>query len=207
MCGIAGSFDKDRLNILAELNTMRGNRAHSLTSVDPKTKKWEVYRRNEPYDGTILDNLKEGRYGIIHVQAPTDAGNTTHPAILGDFGLIHNGLLKSSYLKKYDYQTTWDTEWLLNHMIVRGDEHQNFTNVLNDINGSFSCVLLKQGGYIWLFRNSIAPMYRKGMDISSMPTEGFTELKFDTVYQLDVSGGYLSPIGHFKNIERPYIGV
>jgi glutamine phosphoribosylpyrophosphate amidotransferase len=151
--------------------------------------------------------MKPNYYGIIHVQAPTDVSSATHPALLEDYGLIHNGILKPHYMKKYDYQTTWDTEWLLNHMLARGIEYQHFTSILDKVDGAFSCVLLKQRQYIWLFRNSIAPMYRNELDISSAKIDGFEETKYDTVYRLDISEGYVFPIAHFKNIERPYVGV
>lgn len=207
MCGIAGSFDVDQLNRLALLNTKRGNRRHTLTLVDPESLSFTTFRSDQPYDGSILKHMKKGQYGIIHVQAPTTTHGGTHPATYWDYGLIHNGLLKPKYMRSVDHDTSWDTEWLLRELVDNDSEQNHFTNVLSEVDGSFSCVLLKQQSYIWLFRNSIAPMYINDLDFSSIEVEGFKETQSDTVYRLDISEGYCFPVSRFDNKEEPYVGV
>ena len=121
MCAIVGSFNKDKLIELIELNSYRGSHSYSIS----------IYSRNMLFSirreiGKINYNdifLIEGQYGIVHIQAPTTEAKdevNIHPVRYKTSdryynwpALWHNGIIKASHVKemqvKYGDDTDWDT--------------------------------------------------------------------------------------------------
>jgi len=210
MCAIVGSFDKDKLIELIELNSYRGSHSYSIS----------IYSRDMLFSvkkeiGKINYNdifLIEGQYGIVHIQAPTTEAKdevNIHPARfrLSDRyykwpALWHNGIIKSSHVKKmqvkYGIDTDWDTELLLRAYIEEG------ARGLSEIDGSFSCLYYDRA-CLFLFRNDISPMfYDKDLNISSTMFKESISTPANRILKLDLQSRALYNIGEFKTVENPY---
>ena len=157
MCAIVGSFNKDKLAELIELNSKRGSFSYSFCVLDMN---YDVLFSKKDF-GKFDNSLLEHNYGtyvyyIAHIQAPTGGliqdVNRIHPAIMGNKRLWHNGIIKDYYVKKmmvkYDSLNEWDTTYILTEL-----------DNIEDIDGTFSCLLLDEGKSLTLFRNSDSPMF------------------------------------------------
>lgn len=205
MCAIIGSFNKDKLIELIELNSYRGSHSYSFATINPISNSLVIRQRAL---GTInYDHLitPPGQYAVVHIQAPTTEAksvNTIHPAEdLGATYLWHNGIIKAGYVKKmqekYKLDTQWDTQLLLRAVNTSKDE-------LNNIDGSFSC-LWYDGTSAYLFRNSISPMFYDGdMNISSTKFEGSISTPANKVLSMKLMQKALYSICEFKTVENPY---
>ena len=204
MCAIVGSFRRDKLLELIELNSYRGSHSYSFTTIDPVNRLW-LRRRDF---GTIkpeMIDIPENGYAIVHVQAPTTEAKSTsniHPAMDGDTRLWHNGIIKAHYVsslqKKFGFDTNWDTELLLRAVNSSKDE-------LNHIDGSFSC-LWHDGSTAHLFRNDISPMfYDNELNISSTKFDGSISTPSNSILKMDFQAKCLYNTGYsFKTVENPY---
>lgn len=180
MCGIFGSFDKNKFEELREMNLYRGNFTHSLarvkldgslpTSLIKGTKKPEI------------PDLEEYDFYIGHCQAPTsrDGKNpdNAHPAVYENSYLWHNGIIKDQCIKEMqellNSAVAWDT-LLLNKYITKDYD-------LSNIDGSFACVWIKDNK-LHLFRNLISPLYiDENLNFSSVKFEGSKPLKAECIF-------------------------
>ena len=105
MCSIIGSFDKEKILELFELNKHRGNTTWSLAVINPKTLDLAVSKNSGPFDPNwfyTMASLEEKkrdeiRYYLLHIQAPTTKVASLkyiHPAENHDHYLWHNGVIK-----------------------------------------------------------------------------------------------------------------
>lgn len=233
MCGIFGGFSKPELEVLANANAYRGQHSFSITGfclVKGKNGRikpilgWKDSDENAIFrhlGSFTLDDIPNADFYIAHIQAPTGIQKTmdcVHPAdILGEVRslLWHNGIIKEHdcdrLRKKQQVNTQWDTMLLLNEIKQSGLCLDN----LSEINGSFSCV-----GYLWetqlyLFRNSLAPMYIGDSAtgcFSSVPTNLTPNRVKANVFYLvdfnhDVSKLHLIEVARFQTKENPYVGL
>ena len=116
MCSIIGSFSKEKIVELCELNAYRGQHSHSFSYYDIERNDFtEIRRAPGPinYDGI---NIPDNHYCIVHMQAPTTEVKdnlSIHPAIIERDVLWHNGILKAKEIErlkaKYQLITNWDT--------------------------------------------------------------------------------------------------
>lgn len=102
--------------------------------------------------------INENTYGCItigHFRARTSGCNGfSHPSVIGDTHLYHNGIIKNTTLAKYhphDYKNIWDTPVL--HSIVVND----FASI-GAVDGSFACFYVVDG-VIKFFRNHLSPLW------------------------------------------------
>lgn len=202
MCSIVGSFSKDKLIELCKLNEYRGQYSHSISYYDTQTGQIAVQRNLGAIDYGNIQDCPESIFIVVHQQAPTSTTslNSIHPAIFQENLLWHNGILKDSQIKpmsqKIFWEETWDTYLLLRHYIEEGS--------LNDIDGSFSCLLYKDQK-LFLFRNQIAPMFiDDDMNLSSTKFEGSRRTDADVIYSIDFTEKKLINIGEFKSKNNPY---
>lgn len=197
MCGIFASFDNDKLNELAKLNSYRGS--HSFS----------VFNHSTGYlhkDFGLFDITKAPiGYNICHVQAPTTSERSIeniHPSEIHGTYLWHNGIIKDmsiSELNSFFCSTErWDTKLL--HYAMQADY-----NILSKINGSFACVYVSQGR-IFIFRNEITPLFvDSDLNISSVKFEGSTQLPPNMIYELELNKKELLSTGNsFTTLENPY---
>jgi glutamine phosphoribosylpyrophosphate amidotransferase len=206
MCAIVGSFNKDKLIELIELNSYRGSHSFSFSTYDKYTNVLNIHAKyygTIPYD--IIEIFKD-EYGIVHIQAPTTDATSTdniHPSRIRKHQsyLWHNGIIKAEYVKKlqerFGNDTEWDTELL--HRSI----DDNIDN-LNDVDGSFSC-LWYHGSKLLLFRNDISPMFIDNeMNISSTKFPGSYTTESNQVIHLDLANNTTYNVRSFNTVNNPY---
>ena len=203
MCSIFGSFSKDKLVELAELNRYRGQHSYSYSYyyMDQKGHHMHV---SKGLGEMPLDHIRipGDAYCIAHMQAPTTENKTidyVHPAHLHGKWLWHNGIIKDSWIRsamhEFNIDNSWDTYLILHKYLTSGN--------LDNIDGTFSCVYFGNGS-LQLFRNEISPLFIDDeYNISSTKFEGSKPLEPNIIWEFWPGKG-LNKIGSFKTVENPY---
>lgn len=205
MCSIIGSYSRQRLKDLAQLNSYRGTHSHSLYVFNDSN---EIIWRHRGFDDLIVDDCPVsdtgGNYFVAHQQAPTtDAKdeNAIHPANVHGVLLWHNGIIKTDDVKRlqrlYETDEKWDTKLLLRDYIETGN--------LSEIDGTFACFMYIDY-QMRIFRNEISPMfYNEFGDISSTKFPGSDPVPANKVLAFDPSSeNIFNVISEFKTKENPY---
>ena len=104
MCSIFGSFSKDKLMELADLNKYRGQHSYSYSFLYNDGVNGNSITVTKALGEIPLDDIKipEGVYCIAHMQAPTTSNKTiefVHPAYKNGCWLWHNGIIKDQWIK------------------------------------------------------------------------------------------------------------
>jgi hypothetical protein len=203
MCSIIGSFKKETIVDLCELNAYRGQHSHSVSYYDLEHNDFFMISKSHgPVNYNTID-IPPNHYCIVHMQAPTTEAKddlSIHPAMIERDVLWHNGIIKEKEIErlqqKYHTNIKWDTYILLKHMMSEGTP--------DGIDGTFSCLWF-DSYRMYLFRNEIAPMFiDDDFNISSTkfpdsrPTEPNCILLFEPGLKNVV------PILHFNTVENPY---
>lgn len=205
MCAILGSFSRDKLLELIELNSYRGSHSYSFSTINTDTGVLTVRGKGHGELNPVHVQFDENEYAVVHIQAPTTNEKTfdsIHPAEEAGAYLWHNGIIKAGHVKVlqrvFGEDTNWDTRLLLRAVLTSFDE-------LNNMDGSFSC-LLHDSYRAYLFRNDISPMfYDKDLSISSTKFEGSISTPPNTVLYMDFKSRGLYNVGtSFKTVENPY---
>jgi glutamine phosphoribosylpyrophosphate amidotransferase len=211
MCSIFGSFSKNKIVELAELNKYRGQHSYSYSYYNPEDNSIQVTRGL----GEIpLDDIKipEGFYCIAHMQAPTTENkdiNSVHPAQIGSSYLWHNGIIKNKWVEKRKQlievnegpgrYNSWDTYLILKQYVEEGH--------LRDIDGTFSCVYYSQMEGLQLFRNIISPLFfDDNYNISSTKFAESKPLTPNIIWTFNPGEGMIYD-GDFNTVENPYYGL
>lgn len=204
MCSIIGSFDKDKLIALCELNAYRGQHSHSISYMNVDG----VYYTQKNFGPINYDNIdSEGDYIIVHMQAPTTDNKNSdciHPAMTpyGADLLWHNGIIKEHEVErlreKYELKANWDTYILLHHLIAGGS--------LSEIDGTFSCLWYDDSAQgLKLFRNEISPMFiDPNSNISSTRFESSVSIDPNIIFGFNPYKNALIPLETFETKENPY---
>lgn len=205
MCAIVGSFDKDKLKKLIELNSYRGNHSYSLSEYDIISGNlFTVAKDMGEFDFNLLDVLTPERYYIAHTQAPTTDSksiDSIHPSYFDKMSLWHNGIIKEDCIKMMQDKLrkpkeTWDTA-LLNEWVY-------FNHDLSEIDGTFSC-LRHSGPSLYLLRNEISPMFIDDeFTISSTKFTGSKPTTPGEVLWMDFNTMELKNCKSFTTKENPY---
>lgn len=215
MCAIVGSRNVETLKHLVELNSYRGSHSFSLSVYNTYTGILTIQKKRL---GTVnLNNfeISPNEYAIVHVQAPTTDARTEefiHPAVLTassgmdhipDNALWHNGIIKAEIVKNNasEYNTSWDTM-----QILRGIEKAGNFNILNEMDGTFSCLHYSRKDLsLRLFRNEISPMFIDNkLNISSTKFEGSRETIANNVIKLNFKDNSIILEDKFETVENPY---
>jgi hypothetical protein len=202
VCSIIGSFKKEKIIELCELNAYRGQQSHSIGYYDPDIQDFfYICRSYGPVNYDMID-IPEDNYCVVHMQAPTTDSDddSIHPAAIGRSLLWHNGILKQKEIQRlqkiFNTDETWDTYLLLMQMINKGTPE--------NIDGTFSC-LYYNGSNLHLFRNEISPMFiDNDCNISSTKFEGSHPTKENTLYLFRPERNILNEVFTFKTVENPY---
>lgn len=205
MCSIIGSYSKERLRHLAELNSYRGSHSHSLYVLDKDSNIEYSHRGFGPLvisDHPIADG--DGRYFIAHQQAPTTEAKgeqSIHPAQINNNLLWHNGIIKEDDVQRlkelYGSNEAWDTRLLLMHYLQSDN--------VEGVDGTFACVLYRNNE-LHLFRNEISPLfYSEQGDISSTYFANSMALDENKVLTFDpASDNMFNVVAEFTTKENPY---
>ena len=203
MCSIIGSFNKDTVVALCELNAYRGQHSHSISYYNTISNEFDqIIRKLGPINYDDI-NPEDSEYIIVHMQAPTtDAKDNTsiHPAAIERDVLWHNGILKAKEIErlkdKYHISSDWDTYILLKHMMSEGTP--------DNIDGTFSC-LWYDSYRLYLFRNEISPMFiDSDMNISSTKFTNSEPTPPNSILLFEPALKNVVPILHFNTVENPY---
>jgi asparagine synthetase B (glutamine-hydrolysing) len=208
MCGIIGSFSKEKLSELLDLNASRGQFSHSLTTIDPDTLECNPLQKFGKFDKDLLRHVRDGKYMLAHIQAPTGGlihdQSRIHPATIKKYLLWHNGILKNKEIQrlntKYSTNIQWDTKLLL-HSISRS----GIIPTLKELDGAFACVLIEEYKSFKIFRNQTSPLYiGDNLDISSVEFEGSKMLPMNYVYNSNFKDKCFERRKPFLNQNTPY---
>ena len=208
MCAIFGSFDKNKFIELMELNSYRGSFSYSYTVINNDFTS-KTFKDFGTMDRSMLSNGIQNGYMLGHVQSPTGGlernYSRIHPAERNDYLLWHNGIIKGKCLvdlqKELNSTNEWDTQLLLDTIVP----DVFMPSTLNDIDGAFSCVLMKKNEYMMLFRNSTSPLFvNDTMDISSTKFQHASKTNANTVYNVDFVNRKMVEFPKFNNINNPY---
>lgn len=201
MCSIFGSFSKEKLIELADLNRYRGQHSFSYSYYYTDTNDIFVAKG---LGELPLDEIKirKNAYCIAHMQAPTTSNKTidsVHPAFIKGSWLWHNGIIKDHWIKnamkEFNLDSSWDTYLILHKYLSTGN--------LDGIDGTFSCMYFRDGS-LQLFRNEISPLFiDKDYNISSTKFEGASSLEPNIIWEFAPGAG-MHKIGTFKTVENPY---
>lgn len=198
MCSIIGSFNKDKLKELYDLNAYRGTLSYSLTTFECKAdvRLGTLFQDKGEMPKHLIDNHPNinNCYIVAHSQAPTTESKNIHPAVYGDSLLWHNGIVKQKELSA----GTWDTVWLLENVL-------NYDwGWLSNVDGTFACVMYRQGE-LYTFRNEISPLFIDNeLNISSTKFEESESIKPNVVFKIDLQNKKLLPVAYFTTKENPY---
>ena len=211
MCSIIGSFKKDKLAELADLNRYRGEHSHSLYVFCPETNNIKFQHKALGSLNFNEHELPDG-YIVAHQQAPTTEklDNNIHPAEWKNNLLWHNGIIKASTVKRlqeiHESDETWDTKLMLYNL-----DKFHETHALEELDGSFSCLWMRQRKYgpeLVLFRNEISPMFiDDDFNISSNKFKGAKPTEANTIHFFDMNYMQLAADTKFKTVNNPYYGI
>ncbi len=202
MCAIIGSYSIDTIKNLIVLNSKRGSFSYSITAINYDFNILYMIKEFGLIDIKKLEEIENAFY-IIHIQAPTTSleknTNNIHPATNKNYFLWHNGILKSYYIKylqsKFNTDNIWDTYLLLLNI-----------NDKENIDGTFSCVMLEEGKGLYLFRNEDSPMfYDEYMNFSSTKFEKSKYTIPYNVYSINLKDKKIIIDSKWKsNLSSPY---
>lgn len=203
MCSIIGSFDRQTVIDLCELNAYRGQHSHSISYYDIEQNDFFLIQKNlGPINYDNID-IPDGHYCVVHMQAPTTDNKSLdyiHPAQINNHVLWHNGIIKQKEIERlrneYRLTSSWDTYILLHHMMVNG--------VPDNIDGTFSC-LYYDAYRLYLFRNEISPMFVDDkFNISSTKFPNSTPTQTNALILFEPGLRLMQPILEFTTVENPY---
>jgi len=201
MCSIVGSFSKDKIIELCELNAYRGTVSHSISYYDVVNNLFTFISRGRGplnYEDIMIPD--KNHYCLVHMQAPTTDSTNIHPASIGRQYLWHNGIIKATEVERLRNElndnSTWDTELLLRHMRMK--------NTPEGVDGSFSCVYYDEYR-LYLFRNEISPMFiDDDFNISSTKFKGSKSTQSNVMLLFEPALKSLHPVVYFNTVTNPY---
>ena len=205
MCAIFGSFEVEKLEELALLNSYRGERSFSISEYNPNTK--EMLTKQKCMGRFSLDNveLTAGMYYVAHIQAPTteaSAIESIHPSVRNDGHdlLWHNGILKAGFVEEMQDQLSSPEQWdtgLLHDWLIEDKS-------LSDVDGTFACLRYNNGN-IEIFRNEISPLFIDDkLNISSTKFPESEPVIPNLIWTLDFNEYIMNKGPSFFTKENPY---
>lgn len=218
MCGIFGSSNTSKFEVLDQANKVRGNFASGLFYHDNSN--FDFQRTEGSFDWDKI-GLPDGFIYLGHNQAPTSSQrawkeHTSHPFITKNWIVAHNGVLTNFDKLKKDYlpehENVVDTSIipaLLAHFEATFDKANTIDKeanligyVLDLIEGTFglwivntntlNVYLARQGSTLFADKNSFSSA--KGTD--------YNELKEGVIYKFNNKG--VKPVGSFKS-KSPFL--
>lgn len=164
MCAIFGSFNKEMFEILHNANVQRGSWGGSMTGINEPNNKvpYKVYKW--PGQTEIEKKTIRKKHSIYlgHLQAPTGANrvwseSTTHPFVIGDWVIAHNGVITNQEKIIYDFnngvKVSVDSKLIpiLANKFCKDELYVDaISKALTLIEGTFS---------VWIFNNKNKKVY------------------------------------------------
>lgn len=218
MCGIFGSTNTSKFEVLDQVNKVRGNFASGLFYHDGKN--YDYQKTEGSFDWNKI-NLPDGFTYLGHNQAPTSSArawkeHTSHPFVNDNWVVAHNGVLTNFDKLKQDYLPDHENivdssiiPALLSHFEKTFDKANTVEKeahligyVLDLLEGTFglwitnintlNVYIARQGSTLFFDKNSF----------SSAKGEGYKEAKEGVIYRFTSKG--LKAEGSFKS-KSPFL--
>ena len=196
MCAIFGTKNKEQYDSLYELNHKRGGFAFSSVFRNKNGEFMIVKGRN------YIKPLYNSTYILSHDQAPTSSVrnynySTSHPFVLGDWVVAHNGVLTNHEELLENHSCEVDSSYIpaLLDKENKG-EVTSIENVCSLLEGTFACwIVNRSSGNIYLVKQG-STLFFDGNTFSSVKFEGSVSLRDGVVYLVE---DIIAPIGKFKS--------
>lgn len=218
MCGIFGSFNTSKFEILDQANKVRGNFASGLFYHDNSN--YDIQKTEGSFNWDDI-NLPDGLVYLGHNQAPTSSErawkeHNSHPFVKDNWIVAHNGVLTNFDKLKTDYlpnhENIVDTSIipaLLSHFEKTFDvantiekEAHLIGYVLDLLEGTFGLWIVNKNTLnIYVARQGSSLFYDKN-SFSSAKGEGYKEIKEGVVYRFNKKG--MTSVGNFK-VKSPFL--
>lgn len=192
MCGIFTSDNEDMFKYLQQINLHRGHVDKiSITLSNPIQQ---------------VKTFHKGQYNVGHIQAPTNqiqlenTNTNTQPVFIDGNFIVHNGILKQSYIEQQinKYRTSFDTEILFRLILEHGFD------ILNDVDGSFACILCLNDNY-YVFRNNPGVIFMdEHLNISTTKFKNSDLIPEGQVFMLNLKDKKTEIVSRFKSKSKPY---
>jgi glucosamine 6-phosphate synthetase-like amidotransferase/phosphosugar isomerase protein len=213
MCGIFGSQKSKRFKDLYSVNRARGDFAFGccLITRDRSTQYigWQPGVAN--FDDEIFSEKNDYVYMLGHTQAPTSAQReftprTSHPFVVNDWAVAHNGVLSNFNYLKEKYIPEWDNpvdSSIIPYLLtifenVDASEYICVQKMLEELQGTYS---------MWVYNTKTHNKYiarcgstlffnRLENEFSSTKCDGMEEVPDNSLFQITVEG--ITQIGGFN---------
>jgi glucosamine--fructose-6-phosphate aminotransferase (isomerizing) len=215
MCGIYGSFNQSKFEVLEQANRSRGNFATGFCTI---TKDGSIYIVREK---GVIDwekiQLEVKYFYLGHNQAPTSKQRnwtqvTSHPFECGDWIIAHNGVLSNykeiikDYLPGHSNPVDSSVISALLHKFEQQDKSLTEVTVIKKVlellKGTFAVWIVKRKtANVYLARQASTLFYDKN-SFSSIKGENYKELKENNIYKITTKG--VRSVGKFSN-ESPFL--
>lgn len=214
MCGIFGTYDRNKIQELAEANSERGQYGWSVTLFEENKGKLTAMNSLSGLGEFPKDvKLPKALYYLCHIRAATSGGEneiSLHPAKFLFNSLWHNGIIKAASLEKYAEAVgdcPWDTLLFLSELILSEKRGLKLDQILSTTQGSFACCFYSSGS-LRVFRNELAPLYIDAdMNISSTSFCNSEEIKAFKIFNFDIIGRTFLETGSFSCTSPTYYGI
>lgn len=218
MCGIFGSFNTSKFEILDRVNQQRGNFASGLFYHDYQNYDYQKIEGNFNWDKI---KLPDGFVYLGHNQAPTSSArvwkeHNSHPFVYDNWVVAHNGVLTNFDKLKQDYLPTHENivdssiiPALLSHFEKTFDKANTVEKechligyVLDLLEGTFGLWIVNIDTLnVYVARQGSTLFYDKN-SFSSVKGEDFTEITEGVIYKFGKKG--IKPSGNFKT-KSPFL--
>jgi len=218
MCGIYGSIDASKFEILDQVNKVRGNFASGLFYHDNNN--YDFHRTEGSFDWDSI-TLPDGFVFLGHNQAPTSTErawreHNSHPFVKDNWVVAHNGVLTNFDDLKKDYLPEHENcvdssiiPALLSHFEKTFDkantvekEVQLIAYVLELLQGTFGLWIVNTNTLnIYLARQGSTLFYDKN-SFSSAKGVDYKEIKEGAIYKFGSKS--IKSVGGFK-VKSPFL--
>lgn len=219
MCGIFGSINTSKFEILDQVNKQRGNFASGILYHDGTN--WDTEKTEGSFNWDKI-KLPDGFMYLGHNQAPTSTErvwkkHNAHPFEAKNWVVAHNGVLTNFEKLKTDYLPDHENRVdssiipaLLAHFEATFDEANTVEKeayligyVLSLIEGTFGVWIVNTNTLnVYLARQGSTLFYDKN-SFSSAKGEEYKEIKEGVIYKFN-SKGSIKPAGDFK-VKSPFL--
>jgi glucosamine--fructose-6-phosphate aminotransferase (isomerizing) len=211
MCGIFGSFNASKFEVLDQANRQRGNFASGLLYHDDTN--YDIQKTEGCFDWNVI-KLPNGLIYLGHNQAPTSTErvwreNNCHPFITNNWAVAHNGVLTNFDKLKRDYLPDHTNgvdssiiPALFSHFEKDYNEIDLISHVLSMIEGTFGLWIVNcKSLNIYVARQGSTLFYDKN-SFSSVKGTDMKDIKEGVIYKFNKKG--IKSVGNF-NIKSPFL--
>ena len=219
MCGIYGSYNPSKFEVLDQANKVRGNFASGIYYSDGTN--YDVQKTEDSFDWDKVKLPSAGFVFLGHNQAPTSSErmwktHNSHPFTYDNWIVAHNGVLtnfkqlKDQYLPLHDnlVDSSIIPALLLHfeHMFDKANtmekEQELICYVLELLQGTFGLWVVNTKTYnVYICRQG-STLFADKNSFSSAKGENFQELKEGTLYKFNKKG--IKAVNSFK-VKSPFV--